>query len=359
LIQKSQVEMPSIISDFFKQMPKLKATKDSNSTILNDAQFINYDKNFEKLIKEEKCIKLETIEIRSNSCEFCQKIFKNNSVLVQHKKNMHSDKVNFLGCNLCDRKFLNKKGLDRHMTKYHASGEIQIYECDFDGKMFKNKGFLLKHMDVHVPKVECEVCHIFVRKANLNNHLITHFGSGQQFQCNFCSKSFKTKVLLKSHKQLHVKKFECEICKKMFSHLRHLKKHKKEIHDNPGSFECLTCGKIFNGKGGLKAHQVIHDKFAKKHLKCQKCNYKTNIKRNFEEHLNVHKRKEAKFAAMKNPLKCDKCFVYCSTEPRLRHHLLYSHPENPYQCDLCGKYLKTKLFLKNHMKICVNKKIKK
>lgn len=338
--------MPTKISDFFKMMPKLSTTKELKS---------NEFQNIKASINLENC---KPVEIKTISCEFCNKNLKNNSSLVLHKKHLHSDKVRFENCKFCDRKFMAKKSLERHTKKYHSNGLMQKFECDFDGKFFKNKSFLMKHMEVHVPKVECEICHIFLRKANLNNHIATHNGTGQEYKCDFCSKCFRTKSSLKSHRQLHIKKFECEICNKMFSHLQQVRKHKKEFHENPGSFECSICGKIFNAKGGLKAHEIIHDKFAPKHLKCQKCNYKTNSKRNFEQHQNVHQRKEMKFAAMKNPLKCDKCFIFCSTPMKLRHHVINSHPLNPFQCDLCGRYLKKKIYLKNHMKICVNKKIK-
>ncbi|XP_070501314.1 zinc finger protein OZF-like [Chironomus tepperi] len=352
LKSKHQIKMSTKISNYFNTMTKFQPAKESK--FINSNDLVLYIK-IEKIIKEEKR-KPAYADVEKITCEFCKKTFKTKTILTQHKKHMHSDKINCLNCNFCDAKCLSKKSLDNHTKKYHSSGEIQKFECDFDGKCYKTKASLYAHMKVHIPKVECEICHILIRKANLNNHMITHNGSGQEFKCDFCPKSFKTKALLKSHQPLHVKQFECDICKKMFSHLRQLKSHKKLYHENPGSFECSTCGKIFNSKCGLKAHQMTHDKFAPKNLKCQKCNYKTNTKRNYEQHLNSHERKEKIFAAMKNPLKCDKCFIFCSTPMKLRLHLINSHPENPFQCDLCGKYLKTKVFLRNHMKICLNKK---
>ncbi|KAL7050722.1 hypothetical protein ACKWTF_004190 [Chironomus riparius] len=314
-------------------------------------------------LKAAKKLKLADSNEEIYSCDFCNKNFKKISYLAKHKKQKHSTEVelNILNCIFCKAKFLTKTSLQRHTKKYHFVGEmeeISKFECDFDGRIFKTKRLLLAHMSVHYPKVECSVCHMFVRKVNLNSHMKTHFGTGLELQCNFCSKTFKTKSLLKNHQPLHIKEFECEICNKMFTHLRHVRKHKKEIHDNSENFECSTCGKTFNRKYGLKVHQLIHDKNAPKHLKCQKCNYKTNFRRDYEQHQKFHVRKEETFAAMKNPLKCDKCFFFYPTPKKLRIHLITSHPKNPFQCDLCGKYINTKKSLRNHIKICINKKIK-
>ena len=68
-----------------------------------------------------------------------------------------------------------------------------------------------------------------------------------------------------------------------------------------------------------------------------------------KDHQNSHKRQEDKFAAMNNPLKCEKCSKYFQSKRNLREHVRRVHPVELFQCDLCENYLKTKACLFRHI----------
>jgi len=52
---------------------------------------------------------------------------------------------------------------------------------------------------------------------------------------------------------------------------------------------------------------------------------------------------------MKNPIKCEKCPIFCKNKKALYNHMLKVHPKVLYQCDSCEIKIKTKGHLKMHI----------
>lgn len=235
-------------------------------------------------------------------------------------------------------------------TSHPARSSNQQFECDFCGKHFKLKRHIRGHLKVHLPKVECRVCKAELTVQSLRQHTKSCANQTElKFSCQICSKTFKTKQLLKNHEKTHNKQFQCSACSKKFPSQSRLNTHRKENHENPRSFGCEECGKKFNRKGNLKKHQEIHAWHRPKPFKCQKCDYSTDMKDHLEAHGKVHRRREAKYAAMKNPVECKKCGKFSRSKGKLNEHMKVVHPVELYQCDLCGRYLKTFQGLKRHL----------
>ena len=49
-------------------------------------------------------------------------------------------------CEVCDRKFTEKRSLKRHLSSVHGVGEIQMFPCDVCTRVFKEKHHLKRHM---------------------------------------------------------------------------------------------------------------------------------------------------------------------------------------------------------------------
>ena len=50
------------------------------------------------------------------------------------------------GCEVCGRKFVYKKDLNRHLSTIHGVGDVKTFECGVCSKVFKEKSNLTKHL---------------------------------------------------------------------------------------------------------------------------------------------------------------------------------------------------------------------
>ena len=84
-----------------------------------------------------------------------------------------------------------------------------------------------------------------------------------QFQCNGCSRLFKTSIELEEHKKSHetdggeTRPHQCETCGRRFTLLENLHRHQM-IHSDQRPFHCAFCGKRFRLAQHLKEHIRIH-----------------------------------------------------------------------------------------------------
>jgi len=315
------------ISEYFKIQPKVDE-KVSKSSSIRDCKVV-----------------LNDIKIQTGRSEL--KLFE--EVTFDESQNKEP-KRNPIKCRICYVKFRMQANLELHMKRKHPEGEVKQFECDFDGNLFKSKGLLYNHMDVHLPLVECQFCNKMLKPRSIKYHLKIFHATDKNFQCKICSKSFKSAQCLKKHEKTHNKVHKCDICNKMYPTLSKLNQHKKENHENGKSFECEICGKKFNQKGTLKNHQKTHNKNRPKPFKCQRCDYVTDSYQYLTKHQEFHERQDEKVAAMKNPIKCEKCPKFLKDKAAFAMHIKIVHPKDIFQCDLCAKFIKYKSSLITHLK---------
>jgi len=332
-----------------------KSNLDKNQREIRECQVIIKDikGQFRRKLQLFEEISLNNSEFKENRncCKFCEKKFSFPTSLTKHIKHAHSSKVKVVSCELCDLKFYKKSFLDLHFKAKHPDGQAEQFECDFDGKIFKNKRILLSHITIHLSLVECQFCNKMLKFNYIKSHLKIFHATGQKFQCKICSKSFKSALYLNNHEKTHNKSHKCEICNKMYPSLGRLNHHKKEIHENLRIFECEICSKKFNQKYHMQNHQKIHDKNRLKSFKCHRCDYETDAKQSMKFHQAFHERQDKKVAAMRNPLKCNECATFHRNKKFLKHHMKVVHPKVLFQCDLCAIFIKTKSNLVKHINI--------
>jgi len=296
--------------------------------------------------------KISNLESKNdNKCKYCGKIFTDNTYIYDHVKRVHSDEIkdSLINCNLCGASFFTKNWLTQHMKRSHADGKVEIFICDLDGKILTNKVYLRSHMRKHSQKVECKICNVELKIWSLSNHMNSIHGNKGSFQCKICDKSFKYNQNLTRHEKIHDKKFECIICDKKFAHEREVKRHQKHFHENLKKATCDVCGKMFADKANLTQHSKVHDKNRPKPFKCHRCDHAATTMQRFKKHLTFHENQDKRFAAMKNPEKCDQCPMMCKNKFSLYTHQLSVHTINTHQCDLCGKYFKNRICFRGHM----------
>lgn len=286
------------------------------------------------------------------NCKFCGRKFNVQKRVAEHMKKFHMAELgNSLSkCKICGSLFILKWSLEAHMKTKHSDGKIHNFVCDFDGKIFKNKQDLYRHMKTHMPTVKCEICNAELKPRSINQHLKEVHVVKREFQCDICQKYFKSHSALKMHKKNHNKRFKCELCNKKFSLPSLLNQHQKEVHENPNSFSCQVCDKKFNYKTNLLSHMKTHEKDRAKPFKCPRCDYATDSQERFSKHTKYHLKLDEKYALIKNPLKCTKCPTMCKDKRALRNHIRRVHPSNLLKCDYCGKDFKAKAHLIRHIR---------
>ena len=342
--------MSKKISDFFKIETKNSKFEELEirecRVILHD---INKDIQNKELKSSHKAVKNGNKD---------SSVIQRRSVPGQKQSKTAPERSN-IPCEACNQEFKRINSLRLHMAKKHpeTASEPKSFECDFDGKIFKSRGEILRHMKCHQQKVKCVLCQIEVLPKTMRQHMLIHINE-RKFQCKICQNNFKSIRALNQHIKSHNKKFGCQKCSKMFPTRGHLNQHIKYTHENPRSFKCEICGKKFNEKRTWQSHQRIHDKNRPKPYKCQRCDYASDRKGHFKIHEKTHENQDKKFGEIKNPLKCEKCAAYCENKQRLYMHMKVVHPEAPFQCDLCVKYIKNKFHLINHIKNRICQKLK-
>ncbi|PSN39662.1 hypothetical protein C0J52_18471 [Blattella germanica] len=163
----------------------------------------------------------KTQETKSLSCPICEKVFKFNSLLINHVES-HKTKVKIkksLSCHICGKKYTKIGSLNKHELQHEGKGTFRCRPC---GEMFTTEAERTKHRDEkHEKPWKCEICsHMFATKEKLNTHLKWHESKETEvFICNVCGKEFKLKVNLKVHVESRCgtdPQHVCNVCGKAF-----------------------------------------------------------------------------------------------------------------------------------------------
>jgi len=99
----------------------------------------------------------------------------------------HDDKPRPYLCTVCDKRFRQKRNLNKHKQIHNVD---KVYSCTECEKRFGTLDFLKKHMNVHSSKYKCIECEKCCRSnQELTVHRRLHSGE-KPFECTVCSKQF-------------------------------------------------------------------------------------------------------------------------------------------------------------------------
>ena len=198
-------------------------------------------------------------------------------------------------CPLCHLSFPSKDELDHHVKQH---GENML-ECPICNMMFESKDQVRfdSHVESHqtgvmpdIPVVySCLKCKKTFKKYKwCENHKVK---CGSVYVvCNMCNKRFKSVRYLKVHiKTIHVKpKIQCDKagCDMKFLTESKLRAHIKS-HDK---VECESCGKTFKSKNVLKCHKNKHHgqkQTVERIWKCSLCPHSVKSERGLRYHKDL------------------------------------------------------------------------
>ncbi|KAH9490751.1 hypothetical protein Btru_051147 [Bulinus truncatus] len=149
-----------------------------------------------------------------------------------------------------------KVSQDRAKHKFHI--------CEFCDKIFITKCGLKKHLFQHTlgKCFKCDTCNkAYSGMTTLKNHLQQHnMTELKPYRCAMCNKAFRDKKVVKSHLFLHIldSPYKCHVCSKTFCSTISLRNHHLQVHNKEKPFKCGICGFAFMQKSKLARHLLVH-----------------------------------------------------------------------------------------------------
>nr|XP_026489358.1 zinc finger protein 37-like isoform X8 [Vanessa tameamea] len=258
-------------------------------------------KSIKQVVQEMRVytVKLDITELK---CNLCQNDLPSIDKLIDHLIDEHQHVI--------------YTDIKNHMVPFKFQGEeLKCALCSTKFTKFRN---LTEHMNTHFRNYVCDVCGAgFVNRDILRSHLRIH--KTGLFSCDFCSKTFNTRVKKQSHinivhRRLYMTR-KCGYCNELFDDYHKKSDHLAKYHGvTPTVLKCDSCDKTFTNQQGLRRHT------RRDHL----------MERNFE---------------------CKVCGMKFFSSENLNKHMLKHTGERHFHCSLCGKSFARKFTLKQHMRV--------
>ena len=152
------------------------------------------------------------------NCTLCNDSFRTKSNLNRHIDAVHKLKKQF-ECKICDAKFTRNRNLKEHITIFHE--QQKLFQCSICSFKSGRKENMKSHIDGIHEGLDVEMIYLGEKnykcyscdfkagiKGDLNKHIHDVHDGKQNWHCDICNISFKSKLNLKGHegKRCHITK---------------------------------------------------------------------------------------------------------------------------------------------------------
>uniref|UniRef100_A0A2A4J941 C2H2-type domain-containing protein n=1 Tax=Heliothis virescens TaxID=7102 RepID=A0A2A4J941_HELVI len=275
-------------------------------------------------------------------CGLCRLSFSNSDDLYQHLNKHWSS--NCLACGLCDYVGIDLAAIAAHRYFHYPRTDDMRFKCHICG--YKNVSLLALHFHYrskHLKKFGgyCSRCNQdFSTLRMWKKHEQKH---SPRYICDFCGKTFFSKYFLMEHIMTHMRLFKsiCHICGNNFARKNYLKVHMKAVHTTVGPLKCSHCDKMFKNEIVLKKH--LRNIKKEKIFKCTLCNKEYIMANQLKEHMIWH--------SQERPFCCEICGVRYKANSQLTVHMRKHTGLFPYKCTQCTKAFACSSQLKIHSSV--------
>ncbi|XP_063706062.1 transcription factor grauzone-like isoform X2 [Culicoides brevitarsis] len=168
------------------------------------------------------------------TCNECGK-----QLIGKHKIKGHLLQVHFHNVHICETcavVYKTHNSLQNHIKREHLGIKEPRRQCPQCGNWVQESSLPthIKNHQVERIKLSCKICNKeFMGKKNLQRHVREkHTERAFKFRCSYCSKSFSQEKKMNEHVATHtgIPLYECEFCAAVFNSCGNFAAHKRKLH---------------------------------------------------------------------------------------------------------------------------------
>ena len=253
------------------------------------------------------------------------------------------------------------KGVKKGKMAYALNRPKRVLECKLCPYTTQSKPDILRrHVRIHTKEkpYKCAICiEMFGTSSELVYHRKRKHTLDKKYCCNVCGRAFfENKELnrhLLTHENIRENTIKCDLCDYGTDIPENLRRHKKSHFPSNKSFECNQCKKVFGNKQHLQRHSKLHNIESSKIFKCELC------ERSFQENYNLRKHVSIVHNNDVRKFKCNYCEKSLRKKYDLYFHIEVAHPDTSapcpeWKCLKCDKLYPHSRALKGHTKMFHN-----
>ncbi|KAG5899864.1 hypothetical protein JTB14_012331 [Gonioctena quinquepunctata] len=212
--------------------------------------------------------------------------------LTSHLWRLHKIDMELFSCDKCEYKTYSLAKLNNVHKLIHS--DVKGFSCNVCNKAFKNNKQLRNHKLTHRDKIQrpehpCEdCCRIFSDRRQLKIHRDVVHKKLRPFLCSFCGYKGSSRSSLKMHIRQHTgeKPFSCPSCSYTTSDHNSLRRHKLR-HTGHKPYKCSYCSYACIQSSTYKTHIKTKHPGMEKDLMftCHECQFRSVNKDMYISHM--------------------------------------------------------------------------